>query len=176
MVSQRDPDDLCPSCGVPVPLGRRGPECPHCGHNFERPLEGPAGGGYLTTFGYGMCGLVAGGQLGTAVVMTLADVRLGDPRLVLFPAFGATACALLTAGVGSKLYASVRRGYEILLFSLVMASLTVLCLSLVGVSSIETLSAVGGCVLVLGAPVLRRFAYDRKPGSRGQEPRRRTQL
>lgn len=162
MVGRNEPDDLCPSCGVPVPFHRRGRTCPYCGHEFGLPQEGPETTGYLTAFGYGMCGLIVGGQVGAGLGLA-AGVRLGDPRLALFPLAGAVACACAFAGIGSKLHAGAKRGFEALLFALVLAGLVVFLLAFVGVSSLDTLSAVAVCVLAIGVPTMWRLLYGRKP-------------
>lgn len=154
MKDRRPTDDLCPSCGVPVPHPRRTTACPHCGHVFGEPLDSHAG--FLAPFGYGMCGLIAGGQMGAAVALTDQAIRFEDPRLVLFPAMGAIACCIAAAWIGSRLEAGVRRGYEIALFSLLAGTFTTFVLALWGVTRAETLLAWGAGIAVAALPFVQR--------------------
>lgn len=156
MVSQGAPDDLCPACGVPVPRRRRGPRCPYCGQEFAAPADSPQVRGYLTNFGYGVCGAIIGGHLGLATALTDADVRIGDWRLTLFPLVGAIACATFAAGIGARLELRVRPAYEAVLGGGIVGALVVLCLALVGVTTVETLVAVGACTMLGAAVIIRR--------------------
>ncbi len=165
----QEPDDFCPSCGVPVPFQRRGDTCPHCGHDFRVPADDPAHGGHLSTFGCGLCGLIAGAQLGAAVAFTDPGIRLDDPRLVLFPAIAGVACMGATAWVGGRLRLGVQRGYEAGLVALMLAAFVVLFLSVGGVSSPDTLAAIGFCALIVISLLVWRVLYsrDRPPGHVG---------
>ncbi|MBP8955390.1 MAG: hypothetical protein KBI47_23570 [Armatimonadetes bacterium] len=166
MSGNRLNDDLCPSCGVPVPHSRRGPTCPHCGHPFDEPLEGRAG--HLTPFGYGVCGLIAGGQIGAAVALTDPAIRFEDPRLALFPMLGGLACCLVAAWLGSRLDVGVRRGYEVAIFSIIGGTFTVFVLALWGVNRTETLAAWGAGIALACVPFVRRvlFALRTEEGRR----------
>lgn len=166
MIVRSEPDDLCPSCGVPVPFERRSASCPHCGHEFGPPRPEPQITGYLTPFGYGMCGLVAGSQLGATAALGAEGIRMGDPRLLLFPVAAGLACALLAAGVGRKLHATARRGYEALVLTLALACILVFALALMGVRSVDALAAAGVCALALGTPLVWRVLFRRKRGGR----------
>lgn len=162
IIVRPEPDDLCPSCGVPVPFQRRSAACPHCGHEFGPPRPDPQVTGYLTPFGYGMCGLIAGGQLGATAALSAETLRIGDPRLLLFPIAGGVACALIAAAVGRRLHASVRRGYEALMLALALACILVFMLALIGVRSLDALAATGVCALALGTPLVWRVLFRRK--------------
>jgi len=164
MVSRREPDDLCPSCGVPVPLSGRGARCPYCGYDFEAAGPHTALSGYLTTFGYGMCGLFVGGQIGLSTALCRYEVLYGDPRSVLYPVLGSAIGAALAAGVGSKLDAGVRRGFEAFLLSLVVASVCVSCLAMAGVDRLDALGAVGLGVLCIAGPLVWRLMYAPRRG------------
>ncbi len=161
MAQEFKTDDLCPHCGVPVPLARRGPRCPYCGVPFDLPADSPRRRGYLTAFGHGVCGLIAGGYGGAVVALSVdRTITLGDPRLVLFPAAGAVACAAAAAGIGSHLASDVRRGYEATLFSLVVAVLSMFCLCLTTGVGADTVLAAGAVTLVVAIPVIWRHLYD----------------
>jgi hypothetical protein len=162
MAGKPEPDDLCPSCGVPVPFARRGPNCPHCGAELTLAAAASQTTGLLTPFGYGVCGLIAGGMLGAAAALTNEDLRLGDPRLMVFPAAAAFACALVASQVGRRLHTGVRRGYEAFLLALVLAALAVLFLALAGVSSVEALGATGACAGLAALPLVRHAVHGRR--------------
>ncbi len=162
MVSQGDEDDFCPHCGVPVPGRRRGPRCPFCDGLLELPEEGPATTGYLTVFGYGMCGLTIGGQVGVSAALVSGDPGVADPRLPLYPLLVGVVLAVGAAWVGARLDWAVRRGYEILLLGGIAGSTTALLLALVGVQSPEALVCVGLGATNLAIPLIRRYAYPRQ--------------
>ena len=147
-IVDREPDDLCPSCGVPQPLARRGPACPRCGYEFD--AEGAAAfrRGHLTPFGYGVCGLIAGGHLGAGIALANPGTDLEDPRLVLFPLALGIACCVIAWWVGKHLDWRVHRGYESGLFGFMVAAFSVFVLGLFGVSSADTLAAVAMVAMI----------------------------
>ncbi len=158
----REPDDLCPSCGVPQPIARRGAACSHCGYEFAAGDRDAFHAGYLTPFGYGLCGLIAGGHLGAGIALTNPDATLDDPRLVLFPLVMGIVCSLLAWWVGRRLDWRMRPGYESVLFGVMAAALSVFVLGLWGVRSADTLLATALVVFVVTAPLLRRMMYRRR--------------
>jgi hypothetical protein len=155
--------DLCPSCGVPLPLGRRSQRCSHCG---ARPGSDAAPAqGRLTQFGRVLMGLMLGTHLGIAVALTDRDIALGDPRLVLFPLAGALACCGLVVALGRRLHPGVLPGFEVLLCGLVCGGLSLLVLTLAGVALAETLLAAGVLTTIAGALLGRRLlGHDRRSG------------
>jgi hypothetical protein len=154
------PDDLCPHCGIPQPRGARGAACAHCGRSLAEPP-----GGHLTPFGYGVCGFVAGGQVGAAVALTDPDITLGDPRLTLFPILGAGACCALAAWLGSRLSRQARRGFEFGLAATLCGTFTVAVASLLGLSSAESLISLGACTAIIAGGIIRsRLSRHRTTG------------
>ncbi len=170
MVGRSEPDDLCPACGVPLPAARHAAVCPHCGAELSSAGGACQAKGYLTPFGYGMCGLIAGGHLGLAAVLVVGDVHLGDPRVVLFPAAGGLACAWLAAQLGSRLHVGVRAGYETVLLGLMVAALVVFVTAVGGVTALDTLVAVGAVAFVLATPLIRRALAPPHGGDGGHSP------
>lgn len=158
-IGDHEPDDLCPSCGVPQPLARRGLVCARCGYQFD--AEGPEAcrTGHLTPFGYGLCGLIAGGHLGAGIALADPDADLEDPRLVLFPLLLGVACCVIAWWVGKHLDWRVHRGYEAGLFGFMVAGFSVFVLGLFGVGSADTLAAVGMVAMVIATPLFRRGLY-----------------
>lgn len=110
-----------------------------------------------------MCGVLIGGLLGATLALCSESLRLGDPRLLLFPAAGACTCALVTVWVGVRLDTGVRRGYEVLLFALAVAGFGMLTLALAGITSLETLGVVGVFALLAAVPVVSRFVHKAAP-------------
>jgi len=131
-------DDLCPGCGVPVPLARRRERCPHCGSPFgERPL--PYHG---TIFGYGVCGLAWGLLTGWMLLSAGAidDVHSHAGRLAMLalPAAG----LLAATQVGKRLTDEARGRYELVLLSLDAGAWAGMMVAMFGVQETQTLAGV----------------------------------
>lgn len=162
MTSDHEPDDLCPSCGVPQPFGRRGASCSRCAYQFAAEGEPACPMGHLTPFGYGVCGLIAGGYLGAGVALMDPDTRLEDPHLVLSALLLGIACCRAAWWLGKRLDRRVRRGFEAGLFGFVAAAFAVFVLGLCGVASADTLLAVAATVMAVATPILGRVLYPRR--------------
>lgn len=161
--------EFCPSCGVPLPDGVRMQRCPNCGYAFDEARDQAPVSGYLTRFGYGLCGAAAGSQFGAAVVLTDRTVRLGDPRLILFPVIGGITCLAVTVWVGPKLHDSAKRGFESVLFGLMTAAFVCLVVAVFAVTRLDTLLALAGVVLVTATPAIWSVVY--RPGGRAKSRR-----
>lgn len=165
MAQEFKTDDLCPHCGVPVPMTQRGSACPHCGLDFDLPSDSPSCRGYLTTFGHGVCGLIAGGYGGAVVALaTDRQLTLDDPQVVLLPAMGGVLGAAAAAAVSSRLAVGVRRGYEAALFGFVIAVLCMFCLELLGPVPVDAVLAAGAVALAVAIPAIWRYLYGRRAG------------
>jgi hypothetical protein len=119
--------------------------------------EAQAVGAHLTPFGHGVCGFIAGAQVGAAIALTDPEIRLGDLRLTLFPILGGVACAVVAREIGGRLTAEARRGYDVCLAAVVCGAFATAVASLMGLSSAEALVCLGGCVaLGVGSAIRRR--------------------
>ena len=130
-------DDYCPSCGVPVPLARRGRACPHCGREFED--SGPRHLG--TVFGYGVLGVTWGIFVGLALALTgtVAWGRgVGVP--VTVGALGVLGLVAATQ-IGKRIEEDTRAGYEVVLLGLAAGAFAGFVAALWGVEEVQTVAA-----------------------------------
>lgn len=153
----------CPFCGYPWGPGRA--ICARCGFDPSAPAENQWG--LLTVFGYGLCGAIAGAQIGLAgALASTAGPRL--PHVAVLAGLGMGVLGWgFAAGIGRRLAPDVRCAYEHLLLAAIGAGLVLVISVLSGVVQPElmfltwTLTAAGIFAL------LRRYGYQTGPHSRG---------
>ncbi len=154
-MSRRDSDRICPNCGFPLPLDKLSGKCPQCRYDFAT-RTAPQPRAYLTVFGYGMCGVVAGAFIGAAWALILPP-KLHRPMMILLPLTGAVVVALAAAWLGKHLDREHRRAYELLLLSADAGAMAAVAAALFGVYAGAALFGIGLVVAVVVRAVLARL-------------------
>ncbi len=150
-----DSDRICPNCGLPLPLDKLSGRCPQCRYDFAT-RTAPRPRAYLTVFGHGMCGMVAGSFIGAAWALILPP-KLHRPMMVLLPLTGAVMVALAAAWVGRHLDREHHRAYELLLLSADAGAMAAVAAALSGVYAGAVLFGIGLVVAALTRMVLARL-------------------
>ncbi len=165
-MSRDDSGRICPNCGLPLSNEKLSGRCPRCGYDFATGTA-PRPRAYLTVFGHGMCGLVAGAFSGAAWALTLPP-RLQRPMMVLLPLGMAAALALIASWLGRHLDRQHYRGYELLLLAADAGAMATMAAALLGVYAGAVLFGVGLVAAALVRMVLARLRkLDAVPGSGG---------
>lgn len=145
---------ICPHCGYPLSTGKTLTTCEECGYNFLTG-EAPKPHVYLTVFGHGMCGVIAGGALGAAVALKLPPAYQLS-MMVLAPPIGAIILSMITAWIGRHLAPEHLPGYERWLMALMLAAFASAGTSTFG-GSHPTIMLIGGATLLLARRLLDRY-------------------
>lgn len=162
-MTRRDFDDICPHCGCPLPLDKKPESCPECSYDFATGTA-PVRRAYLTVFGHGICGLVAGGFTGAAWALTL-PLPWQQPMMVLLPVGIGTVAALAAGQVGKHLDRGFHHSYELWLLSADAGALAATVAALTGTTG-AALIGLGLLVALMARRLLDRLSLpDEMPDS-----------
>ena len=147
---------ICSACGYPWRPGRTA--CARCG--FDPAAPGKHQCGLLTVFGCGLCGLLAGGEIGLAgAAATTTGPELRHVAILAVPA-GAVLGCLVAAAVRRRLAPAVCCAYEHLLLGCAGGGFVVAVAALAGVTGFEALVLTWTTSSALVFWALRRYGYQ----------------
>jgi hypothetical protein len=158
MESPRPPNlgPTCVACGYPWRPGRT--TCARCG--FDPAAPGKHQWGLLTVFGCGLCGLLAGGEIGFAGAVA-ATTGPGLQRVASLAVLGgAVLGCLVAAAVRRRLVPAVHCAYEHLLLGCAGGGFVLAVAALAGVTQFEALILIWTTSSALAFWALRRYGYQ----------------